>query len=197
MINFGAPSKRQSRISQMSFSQRPTKPIPHWTCSVAASLPGLPTSTFWTSRTPKRQKRSAAPWKRNFRTFKESSFMFNTEKEYGVMDLVNRGSEQDSDSWERTVARLGNIDLLLSKAPLLERPLASGHVAQLIDFARRNYGIINADLSDALDEASLAVLREANRIFLVTTADLSALRMARLKARLFGDLGLGPKVSLL
>ena len=126
-----------------------------------------------------------------------TGFLFNTESEHGLMDLAKRGTELDSDSWERIVAKVGNIDLLLSKAPTTEPPLSSGQIAHMVDFARRNYSVINADLSDALDETSLAVLREANRIFLVTTCDLGALRMARLKARLFSELGLTQKVALL
>jgi len=91
-----------------------------------------------------------------------TGFMFNAEHEYGLKDIAKRGKELDSEYWERTVTKVGNIDLLLSNAPGVEQPITNGQIAHLIDFARRNYSIINADLSDALDETSLAVLRESN-----------------------------------
>ena len=54
-------------------------------------------------------------------------------------------------------------------------------MAQLIEFTRRNYNIVNADLPDTFDETTLAVLRDANKILLVTTPELPALRLAHLK----------------
>ena len=57
--------------------------------------------------------------------------------------------------------------------------------------------MISVDLPDTLNATSLAMLREANHIFLVTTPELPALRMARLKALLLQKLELRDKVSLL
>ena len=57
--------------------------------------------------------------------------------------------------------------------------------------------MVAADLSDTLDEMSLTVLRDASRIFLVTTPELPALRMTRQKVALFRRLELeGTGVSL-
>ncbi len=67
----------------------------------------------------------------------------------------------------------------------------------MIEFTRRNYDVVNVDLPDTLNETSLGVLREANRIFLVTTPELTSLRMARLKAQLLRKLELHEKASLL
>jgi pilus assembly protein CpaE len=67
----------------------------------------------------------------------------------------------------------------------------------LIEFSRRNYDVVNVDLPEMLSETTLAVLREANQIFLVTTPELAALRMARLKTLLLQKLELHEKTSLL
>jgi len=70
-------------------------------------------------------------------------------------------------------------------------------VSQLADYSRRNYNVVSADLPDTFDETTLTVLREANRIFLVTTPELSALRLTRLKILMLRKLELDDKLSLL
>jgi pilus assembly protein CpaE len=126
-----------------------------------------------------------------------AGFMFNVEHEHNVMDAANRCDTLDGEAWQRMVKSVGNIDLLLSGAPRVGEGIAGHQVSKLIEYARRNYSVVSADLPDTFDEATLAVLREANRIFLVTTPELPALRLARLKILLLQKLELQDKVSLL
>jgi pilus assembly protein CpaE len=126
-----------------------------------------------------------------------TGFMFNVEHEYGLKDAAEQEHDLDDESWNRIVKRVGNIDLLLSGAPDVGEVISNHHLARLIEFTRRNYDVISVDLPDTLNGTSLAMLREANRIFLVTTPELPALRMARLKALLLQKLELRDKVSLL
>lgn len=123
-------------------------------------------------------------------------FLFDREHEYSVNDAATRAGELDDEAWQRLTKRAGDIDLLLSGAPKLRENLSGLQVSHLIDFARRNYSVINADLPDTFDDISLAVMREANQIFLVTTPELSALRLARLKVLLLQKLDLEEKASL-
>jgi Flp pilus assembly CpaE family ATPase len=125
-----------------------------------------------------------------------TGFLFDTDHEYSINDAATRGRELDDEAWLRLTKKIGNIDLLLSGAPRMRDAISPIQVSHLIDFARRNYSVINADLPDTFDEISLAVLREANQIFLVTTPELSALRLARLKALLLRQLELEEKASL-
>jgi pilus assembly protein CpaE len=126
-----------------------------------------------------------------------TEFLFDTSHEHNLAEAAVRGSELDEDTWRRLVKKTGNIDLLLSGAPLLGEGIPAAQVARLIEFARRNYNVVSADLPDTFDETTLAVLRDANRIFLVTTPELPALRLARLKVLLLQKLELYDKVSLL
>jgi len=126
-----------------------------------------------------------------------TGFMFNVEHDYGLKDAIDQEHELDNESWNRIVKRVGNIDLLLSGAPDIGEVISNHHLARLIEFARHNYDVISVDLPDTLNATSLAMLREANHIFLVTTPELPALRMARLKALLLQKLELRDKVSLL
>jgi pilus assembly protein CpaE len=126
-----------------------------------------------------------------------TGFMFNVEHEFGLKDAVTHERGLDEENWNRVVRSIGNIDLLLSGAPQVGEAISNPQLARLIEFSRRNYDVVGVDLPDTLNETSLAMLREANRIFLVTTPELPALRMARLKALLLQKLELHEKVSLL
>jgi pilus assembly protein CpaE len=127
-----------------------------------------------------------------------TGFMFNVEHEYSLADATGRSVNLDDESWQRLVRKVGNIDLLLSGAPRLsDESLNLKQLGQLLQFIRRNYSVVNTDLPDSFDERTLAVLREASRIFLVTTPELQSLRMARMKAGLLRKLELEDKACLL
>jgi MinD-like ATPase involved in chromosome partitioning or flagellar assembly len=125
-----------------------------------------------------------------------TGFIFGVEHEFSISDAVVR-KNMDEDQWHRLVKKVGNIDLLLSDAPRLGESIQSAQATQMIEFAKRNYSVVSADLADTLDETTLGVLRDASRIFLVTTPELPALRLARLKTLLFRRLDLEDKVVLL
>jgi MinD-like ATPase involved in chromosome partitioning or flagellar assembly len=126
-----------------------------------------------------------------------AGFLFNAEHEFSLIDAADRSKDLDDESWRHLVKKVADIDLLLSGAPRLagDAPDAK-KVGQLLDFMRRNYSVVTADLPDVFDELSLTVLREASRIFLVTTPELPALRLARQKVGLFRRLELDDRVSL-
>lgn len=108
-------------------------------------------------------------------------FGFNAEHDYSINDAARRNKELDEETWQRLVRKAGDVDLLLSGAPMMDDGIAPQQIAPVLDYARRTYSVIGADLPDTFDERALAVMREASEIFLVTTPDLGALRMARLK----------------
>jgi Flp pilus assembly CpaE family ATPase len=127
-----------------------------------------------------------------------AGFLFNVEHEFSVADAASRSGNLDDESWRHLIKSVGDIDLLLSGSPRLAGDAPEAKlVGQLLDFMRRNYSVVNIDLPDTFDELSLTVLREASRIFLVTTPELPALRLARQKAALFRRLELEDQVSLL
>lgn len=127
-----------------------------------------------------------------------TGFLFNLDHEFSVADAAKLSSRLDDESWGRLVKPVDNIDLLLSGAPRLDDQEIRAHeIVNLLTFVRRNYTVISADLPDCLDGMTMSILREANRIFLVTTPELPALRLARQKAALFRKLEMEDRVSLL
>jgi pilus assembly protein CpaE len=125
-----------------------------------------------------------------------TEFLFDATHDRNLADMVAHGKQLDDDAWRSLIKRVGNIDLLLSGAPQVGEGIPRAQVANLIDFTRRNYSVVNADLPDTFDETTLTVLRDANKILLVTTPELPALRLAHLKVQLLKKLELFDKVSL-
>lgn len=111
-----------------------------------------------------------------------TGFLFNTQHDFSLRDAASPTNHMDDESWRRLVRKTGNLDLLLSGAPALDHDIDDAHLTPVLDFIHRNYSVVCADVADTLDDRTLAVLREATRIFLVATPDLAALRMAKLKA---------------
>lgn len=126
-----------------------------------------------------------------------AEFMFDTAHDRKLADATAQGKQLDDDAWRTLIKTVGNIDLLLSGAPCVGEAIPRTQLAHLIEFARRNYNIVSADLPDTFDETTVTVLRDANKIMLVTTPELPALRLAHLKVLLLQKLDLFDKVSLL
>jgi pilus assembly protein CpaE len=126
-----------------------------------------------------------------------AGFMFNAEHEYSVNDAALRNKELDEETWQRLVKKVGNVDLLLSGAPRFDDGISAVQIPPIVDYARRAYSVVAADVCDTFDERTLAVLRESNRIFLVTTPDLPSLRLAKLKTNFLRSLEWEDKTKLL
>jgi pilus assembly protein CpaE len=127
-----------------------------------------------------------------------TGFMFNAEHNFSVNDCRSlRNKELDPSAWQHLVKRVGNVDLLLSDAPRMDEAISPEQIPAVLDFARRTYSVVAADVSGALEERTLAVLREANRIFLVTTPDLASLRAAKLKVGFLRKMDWEEKTRLL
>jgi MinD-like ATPase involved in chromosome partitioning or flagellar assembly len=67
----------------------------------------------------------------------------------------------------------------------------------MLDFARRHYRVVLADLSGNMERYSLEVMRESKQIFLVCSPELSSVHLARKKFHYLRNQGLGDRVCLL
>ncbi|MEO8130770.1 MAG: hypothetical protein ABI822_26975, partial [Bryobacteraceae bacterium] len=67
----------------------------------------------------------------------------------------------------------------------------------LLQFIRRNYRVICADLSGNLERYSTELMHESKRIFLVCTPEIPSLHLAKEKYQYLQSLGLGERVSVL
>jgi pilus assembly protein CpaE len=124
-------------------------------------------------------------------------FQFNVEHDFSISHALKRSKNLDEETWQNLVKKVGNLDLLFSGAPALDDGISGAELEPVLDFARRSYSVVCADIADTFDERSTVVLREASKIFLVTTPDLPSLRLAHLKASCLGRLDWEDKARLI
>lgn len=114
-----------------------------------------------------------------------------------LAEAALRTTSLDEDAWRHCVHRIGRLDIARAGKPLSDARLEPIQVASLIRFARKRYRTLCLDLPGSLDPASMVALREATKIFLVTTPEPLGLYMAHEDMQMFEQLGLGQRVEVI
>jgi pilus assembly protein CpaE len=123
-------------------------------------------------------------------------FLLRVATPYSIVDAVKRTTELDGGQWAQIVESRGNLDIVHAGNIDLDTRVDPSEVRHLLDFARRSYKMVCADLSGNLEKFSLEIMRESKLIFLVTTPELPALYLAREKVRLLERLDLFDRVAV-
>ena len=123
-------------------------------------------------------------------------FLLNATNDYLVVDALKSAYELDETMWSRLKGTVGQLDFLAAET-LLSQSIETDRVLRLIEFCRNAYDLTCIDLSGTLDPASLEVLRESNRIFLVCTQELASQHLLCRKAALLDTLGLSEEVRVI
>jgi pilus assembly protein CpaE len=124
-------------------------------------------------------------------------FMLKLDSKYSVVEASKRAVEMDEHIWEGLVAGSGSLDVLGAGDGHPSHRLEPVQVQYLLDFARRHYRMICADLSGNMEQYALEIMQESKRIFLVCTPELPAMYLARKKYALLKSMDLADRVSLL
>jgi pilus assembly protein CpaE len=124
-------------------------------------------------------------------------FLLRLDSQYTVLDACERGSTLDENNWAQIVAKAGNLDVLHAGIANPDVRLQSLQLHDMIDYARRNYKAVCFDLSGNLEKYSLELMHESRRIFLVSTAEVCSLHLAREKMEYLRRMDLGDRVSIL
>jgi pilus assembly protein CpaE len=125
------------------------------------------------------------------------AFLLHLDFDRSLVDAAEHAPQLDEDLWPKLVSRAHGVDVLPS-GPIrpgfrIELPA----LRYLVDFARRNYDVVCADLSGIMERYSVELMQEAKRIYLVCTPELPSLHLARQKLDYLRTLELEPRVSLL
>jgi Flp pilus assembly CpaE family ATPase len=123
--------------------------------------------------------------------------MLKLDSKYSVVEASKRAVEMDEHIWEGLVAGSGSLDVLGAGDGHPSHRLEPVQVQYLLDFARRHYRMICADLSGNMEQYALEIMQESKRIFLVCTPELPAMYLARKKYALLKSMDLADRVSLL
>jgi pilus assembly protein CpaE len=126
-----------------------------------------------------------------------TKFLLKLGNSSSIVNALEHADALDVDLWAQMIGKWDGLDVL--HAGELDPPasLTSASLEVLLGFARSQYDTICADLASSLDPFTVQVMREARRIFLVTTPELVPLHMTADRLGHMKELGLVDKVSLL
>jgi len=124
-------------------------------------------------------------------------FMLKLENTYSVIDAAERSDDIDEQFWPQLITARGTLDILHAGRMNPNFRMEPGQMRNLLQFVRRNYGVICADLSGNLERYSTELMHESKRIFLVCTPEIPSLHLAKEKFQYLQSLGLGDRVSIL
>ena len=125
------------------------------------------------------------------------AFLLRLQTEYSIQDATSRVLELDESLWPQIAHSRGNLDIVTSGPVRVNNTIDALNTRRLIEYLRRTYNMVIADLSGNMDHHSVELLQEAKRIFLVTAPDLAALHLARTKVQFLEHLQLADKVVVL
>jgi pilus assembly protein CpaE len=124
-------------------------------------------------------------------------FMVQARNQYNIVDAAENAFTLDEHLWPKMVWKHGDLDVLTAGRMNPGFRIEPTQIRHLIDFARRHYRVICADLSGMMEKYSLEVLQEARRVFLVCTPEMASLHLGREKLALLRDVNPDGRVSVL
>ncbi len=126
-----------------------------------------------------------------------TKFLLKLGNSASIVNVLAKAESLDEDLWSQMVGKWDGLDVL--HAGELDPPtrLSEASLDIVLSLARAQYDTICADLASSMDPFSVQIMREARRIFMVTTPEVVPLHMAADRLRHLNELGVGDKVSLL
>jgi pilus assembly protein CpaE len=124
-------------------------------------------------------------------------FLLHLDNSRSIVDAAENAANLDENMWPRLIHSRGKLDILATGVARPGYRIESAQIHYLLEFARRNYQAICADLSGLLEKFSVEVMQQSKRIFVVCTAELPSLHLARQRVDFLRGLELESRVSLL
>lgn len=126
-----------------------------------------------------------------------TKFLLKLGNSSSIVNALEHADSLDEDLWSQMVGHWDGLEVLHAGGLAPPATLTAEALEVVLGFARGLYDTICADLASSMDPFTVQILREARRIFLVTTPELVPLYMAADRLRHLNELGLADKVSLL
>ncbi len=108
--------------------------------------------------------------------------LLRLESEYSVTDALDNAGRLDGTLWTRLVTRAHGLDFLPALRSRPTRVFNWSDYHLLLLFARSRYDTVVVDLPEVVNDATAEIVRRA-RVFVVCTAELPSLLLARQRAR--------------
>jgi pilus assembly protein CpaE len=120
------------------------------------------------------------------------SVLLKATAEYSVIHALVNADVLDELAWGQTAVEAQGIDLLASPRSGKTPMLLWTHYYKLLRFARSCYDAVVVDLPEVVNDATQEVVQSATNVFIVTTAELPALTLARQRLQDLEDRGVHP-----
>ena len=106
------------------------------------------------------------------------SVLLGLHHRYSLRDALDDSEQLDYSRWTRFLATSGGLDVLLSSTRQKE-PLPSWtQYHHLLSFAAQRYDSILVDLPEVVNDATVEIVRRAERVFVVCTPEPASLALA-------------------
>ncbi|MDP3000810.1 MAG: hypothetical protein Q8N47_25225 [Bryobacterales bacterium] len=106
------------------------------------------------------------------------SFMLDQKVEGSLQDLLTASGELDGFRLDQAVTERDGVSVLLSDRSIPEPAPGWEVYARLVEVATAHYSPVLVDLPETLPPETREILRRAGKIFLVSTPDVVALKLA-------------------
>ncbi len=126
-----------------------------------------------------------------------TKFLLKLGNSSSIVNAMDHADVMDEDLWSQMVGHWDGLEVLHAGELSPPATLTAASLEVVLGFARAQYDTICADLASSLDPFTVQIMREARRIFMVTTPELVPLYLAADRLRHLKELGLADKVSLL
>lgn len=123
-------------------------------------------------------------------------FMMKLDNEFCITDAAENALKMDEALWPQLVTSIGDLDVMHSGRLNPGHRIEPTQMRHLVEFMRRYYRLVAVDLSGNMERYSIEIMEESRRIFLVTTAELSSLHLARERFNYLKTLDLGDRIEL-
>jgi len=124
-------------------------------------------------------------------------FMLKLKNEYSLLDALENALRMDERLWADLVTPVGNVDVMQAGKITPNVQIEPEQIAAFVRFSRRLYSALCFDLSGHFDRASMAVLTESKRIFLVCTPEIPSMHLAKQKLEFLRERELSGRVEII
>jgi pilus assembly protein CpaE len=116
---------------------------------------------------------------------------------HSILDAAENALELDENLWPKIISNKANLDVLPVGKLRPGFRIETAQISHILAYARRHYSTICVDLSGMMERYSMEVLQEAKQVFLVATAELPSLHLAREKLAFLRSQDLDGRVSII
>ncbi|HYM12564.1 MAG TPA: AAA family ATPase [Bryobacterales bacterium] len=100
-----------------------------------------------------------------------------------ILDALKSAPVLDAALWSGMVVKAQGLDLLATSRPTEGTTISWTGYHHLLEFVKKRYDTVVVDLPEVINDATLEIVRRARKVFVVTTAELPALALARQRRR--------------